>query len=271
MANKKTTNSKSKSKEVAKILTATLAASTIVAVLPGETFSSIAALTSNSANSNDATVEQEVYRDEPSGQSVGETVYSEGDAPTTPEPTVTDQVYVPVAPKPVVPVAVPKMTLAQSLAQVQQAATVEDMKAAIVLAELGLNLSGYQVLDEVDQNTVASKLVGNKPASGYADVRSLQKALGKAVFDAQHAAGLRQAVQAVNQSTSPDELKNALERPYLGLILVVYQDLSSEGKQAVAGQVLTSRPSGGYTDSAAIQEALNTAVKNQLSQQNDVK
>ncbi|ATO37966.1 MULTISPECIES: hypothetical protein [Geobacillus] len=68
-----------------------------------------------------------------------------------------------------------------SLAVVNAATTVPEMRAAIENPLLGLNLTEYNRLSEAAKNDVIQQLLNNRPASGYPSVASVQVSLNQAV------------------------------------------------------------------------------------------
>lgn len=69
------------------------------------------------------------------------------------------------------------------------------------------------------------------------------------------------ALQYINSASYVEDMETYLASEALGLNLIDYNKLLSAGKYSVAEAVLNGRPSDGYTDSDAIQAALDTAVK----------
>lgn len=70
-----------------------------------------------------------------------------------------------------------------------------------------------------------------------------------------------QAIQNINSTSYVEDMKVYLESEALGLNMIDYNRLSHANKYDVAQSILNNRPSGGYTNKEAIQEALDTSVK----------
>lgn len=70
-----------------------------------------------------------------------------------------------------------------------------------------------------------------------------------------------QAIQNVNKAMYSEDMKVYLESEMLGLNLLNYNRLSHASKYSVIENVLTNRPSQGYTNIEDIQTTLDTAVK----------
>ena len=68
------------------------------------------------------------------------------------------------------------------------------------------------------------------------------------------------ALQAVNESQTPTEMRDAIENPALGLDLAAYNTLSDDQMNQVAEILLDNRPPIGYSSVENVQNALNEAV-----------
>lgn len=73
-------------------------------------------------------------------------------------------------------------------------------------------------------------------------------------------AGGNPALDAVNNAQTIPEMRAALEDPFLGLDLTVYNTLTDDQKNQVANSVLTNRPFGGYPTVLSVQIALDFAI-----------
>ncbi|TXK70854.1 hypothetical protein [Paenibacillus sp. N3.4] len=211
-------------------MTATMAASTVVAILP--------------ADFTKADMSQ--------GGSVTDAVYNQPDVPST---SVTDAVYKPI----VLPVPVIAIPSVQALEAVQNAKSAVELKTALTAAGLALNLTSFNALSQEDQVAAAEALL-SQSTEGYTDTAAVQQALNKVVAVQRDVAALRNAVAAVNSAGSASQMQSALETPYLGLVMMNYRKLNAEGKLAAAEAVRKAIPTGGFVSRTDIQKAFNTAI-----------
>ncbi|WP_281889285.1 immunoglobulin-like domain-containing protein [Paenibacillus sp. YYML68] len=139
------------------------------------------------------------------------------------------------------------------LEAVNDASDVTEMKAAVSDLALGLNLTDYNDLSTANKNAAASAILSARPADGYSLASTVQTELNTAVTAVA-------AVEAVNDATDVATTQSALTNMALGLTLTAYNDLTVASQNAVAADVLASRPADGYADQAAVQTALDAAV-----------
>ncbi|HHX77924.1 MAG TPA: hypothetical protein GX697_06230, partial [Firmicutes bacterium] len=146
---------------------------------------------------------------------------------------------------------------------VNSAATTGEMITALEkhALTLELDLTDYHKLSPHCKNSVADHVIGQKPAEGYEAKEAI-----KAVFDTGVAAAtavLEEAVTAINNAASKDEMKTALcgKAQILGLSLTQYDSLSEENKNLVAEILLAAKPYGSFI---AIRTAFNEAVNQAL-------
>jgi hypothetical protein len=138
------------------------------------------------------------------------------------------------------------------LANVNMAATDVQMQTALEASGL-LTLTTYNTYAAVDKTAVAKALLEAKPVSGFNDAVSLQNEFVTSV-------NARQYIAAVNKATTALSMKTALEAAELGLTLGIYAQWQAADQEAVAAQVLASRPIIGYADANAVQVAFDAAV-----------
>jgi hypothetical protein len=139
-----------------------------------------------------------------------------------------------------------------AVAAVNIAATDAAMQAALADGDLLLTLGAFTGWADADQLAVAASVRSDRPAGGYTDQPAIQTAFDDAL-------AARTAVAAVNLADEA-EIQAALEDASLGLTLGVYQTWSDADKEAVAAAVFGDRPTDGYADLDAIQDAFDTAV-----------
>jgi len=268
LSRKESGSTKRLNKKVAKALTLTIAAAAVVPLLPSTFTKAEVSRDINTADTVDSSVElppvdaanENSVKQEQQGEQ------PEVQAPAEEVEVPIEEVEVPteVAEAPAEPVVVVQPEVA-ALNLVQSAESIIELHIALSSVGLALNLTGYQALSPEDQAQVAAVLLKNKSGEAFADSGAIQQALNKAVAAQRDVAALREAIQAVNSAKSAEQLKSALEVPYLGLILLNYRDLSDEGKLAAADAVLQAAPAGGFVNRTDIQKAFNTAVAGVLA------
>lgn len=69
-----------------------------------------------------------------------------------------------------------------SFSTVNQAATAESMRTALMSPNSGISLANYNLLDETQQLAVASKVIASRPSAGFADEAAVQSALNSFIF-----------------------------------------------------------------------------------------
>jgi hypothetical protein len=247
LSKKESGSIKSLNKRIAKALTLTIAAATVVPLLP--------------ANFTTAQVSRDVHAVDAADISAqlppvdaANPVNQEPEGEQTPVQEPTEEVEVPTESEDVVQPEV------AALNPVQTAETVTELQNALAAVELALNLTGYQALSAEDQAQVAAVLLGSNSDEAFADSGAIQQALNKAVAAQRDIAALRDAIASVNSAESAEQLKSALEVPYLGLVLLNYRNLSDDAKLAAATAVLQAAPTGGFVNRTDIQKTFNTAI-----------
>ena len=68
------------------------------------------------------------------------------------------------------------------------------------------------------------------------------------------------AIEAVNNATTPAAMRTAIEDAALGLDLTEYNNLLGAQKDIVAQYLIDNAPAGGYTDTASVQNVLDAAI-----------
>ncbi len=117
--------------------------------------------------------------------------------------------------------------------------------------DVQLNLTFYNTLTVTVKNAVAAEVLNKRPITGtYATTEAAITAFGVAV---------------INQVAGSTYMRTALEThgPEIGLAMEPtddYDSLTGLRKNAVANFVLTSRPSGGYSDETAVKNQFDAAV-----------
>ncbi|WP_141501542.1 hypothetical protein [Paenibacillus luteus] len=239
MSKKESSSKKKLSKTVAKALTLTIAAATVVPLLP--------------ANFTTAEVSQDV--------SVADTVYIQ--PIDTANPVIEAPEESPLVDGPTEEIEEPAIvvqTEVTALESLQNAVSAAELQVTLTAVELALNLTGYHSLSPEDQAQVAEVLFTMNSSAAFTDSGVIQQVLNKAVAAQRDTAVLRDAITAVNTADSAVRLQSALEVPYLGLVMLNYRKLSAEGKLAAADSVLQAVPANGFLNRTEIQKAFNIAI-----------
>ncbi|WP_270171970.1 immunoglobulin-like domain-containing protein [Paenibacillus sp. SYP-B4298] len=154
--------------------------------------------------------------------------------------------------------------LANAIAAVNNAATASEMRTALESTALGLILTTYNNLSTPDGKLNAAALMlqhRTNQGGSFTSQTDIQNWLNDAVQEALDAEALATAVAGVNQAADANALATALGDPYLGLILTSYQNLNATDRLAVAQQMYDEKQSNGaFADKNAIQTKLNELV-----------
>ncbi|MBJ6360067.1 hypothetical protein ACFOQM_01875 [Paenibacillus sp. GCM10012307] len=248
MSKKESSSTKKLNKRIARALTLTIAAAAVVPLLPSNLTT---AEVSRDVKAADEIEVQSVDAADPINQEPEEK-QPEVQVPIVEAPT--EEKEEPAKSEVVVQPEVAALNPAQT------AKSVAELQTALTAVELALNLTGYQSLSPEDQAEVAAVLLNSNSGEAFGDSGAIQQALNKAVAAQRDIAALRDAITAVNSAQSAEQLKRALEVPYLGLVLLNYRNLSEEGKLATAAAVLQAVPAGGFVSRTDIQKSFNTAI-----------
>ena len=102
-------------------------------------------------------------------------------------------------------------------------------------------------------------------AMNQSQIDALRRALVSSLSRLEAMATGTQAIQDVNSAAYVEDMATYLSSDALGLNLIDYNRLTSAGQRDVAKSVLDGRPTGGYADKAAIQTALDAAIRAALT------
>jgi len=148
---------------------------------------------------------------------------------------------------------------------------VTDEKLADVLPQVDAYIqqaTGYDWTQDDPVNPTAKAAARLQLALTYdlmamlpSQIASLRAGLVCALAQLELAAAGLQAIGNINSAAYADDMETYLASGLLGLNLIDYNRLRSTGQRSVAQTLFDGRPSGGYADLPAIQEALDTAVK----------
>jgi len=256
-------------KGMAKVLSATMAAASVVSVLPANIANAdvASALAAINAAATDAEMQAALTAPDLGLNLTGYQALSPGGQTAVANELITvrgagyaDQAAVQTALNSAVATQQNAEALTAAVAAVNSAADASAMRTALESANLGLILTSYNLLSSTGKDVVADAVLAARPGGGYADKAAIQTALNDAVTARADAESLTTAIANVNGAGDATAIRAALESPYLGLILTSYSALSEAGKNSVAVAVLAARPGGGFGTQADIQNALNTAV-----------
>ncbi|WP_207428047.1 gliding motility-associated C-terminal domain-containing protein [Pedobacter sp. SYSU D00535] len=140
------------------------------------------------------------------------------------------------------------------VANVNAAASLEELKSALEDSALELNLGAYPNWAVADRLAVVSEVFASRPAGGFSNQSEVQNAFN-AALDA------RAALAAVNTAATGTSMELALEDGSLGLTLGSYASWAVADRSAVATGVLNNRPVEGFEDFSALQYLFNQQVK----------
>ncbi|MDN4525815.1 hypothetical protein [Fictibacillus fluitans] len=145
------------------------------------------------------------------------------------------------------------------LAALNSAQTIEQIQAALLDPALGLNLTNYNSLSDVQQRETATRLRAARPAAGFPDAASAQAELNRQA----------QAVNLdeVNAAPNAAAVRTSIERAALQLDLNRYSSdsLNDLQRTAVAQSIFAQREQQGpYQSAEAVQSALDAAIDEQL-------
>jgi len=152
--------------------------------------------------------------------------------------------------------------LQNAIHAVNTAASPSDLKTALEDPALGLILTTYNNLTFSGKLEAAQLLLAYSAAHGaFADQASIQNQFNIAVQAALDNEALTVAVKNVNEATDVAAIKIALEDAYLGLVLISYHNLSLPDQDVVAQQLIDFKgANGAFSNKAAIQTKLNALV-----------
>ncbi|MFC0212719.1 immunoglobulin-like domain-containing protein [Paenibacillus chartarius] len=147
------------------------------------------------------------------------------------------------------------ITARSAVAAVNAAGSNSVMTTALEDPVLGLALGAYSAYSTADKDFVAATLLANRPTDGYADQPAIQTEFNSALT-------ARTPMANVNAAGSASAMRTALEDGTLALDLTGYSGLTDADKDAIAAEVVSDRPIGGYADDTAVQAELGTAITN---------
>ncbi|MBB3108893.1 hypothetical protein FHS18_000945 [Paenibacillus phyllosphaerae] len=138
------------------------------------------------------------------------------------------------------------------------AAAEEDAREILVSDELGLQLTPFNSLPASQQES-AIKLLLDYRATGYVNKAAIQDSLDQIVYGLQMGGTVEEAVAAVNNAASVQEMLDAISTPLLHLDNEDYSSLEDYELDIVA-QYLIDHKNGGYANRDGIQTAFNEIV-----------
>nr|O82833.1 RecName: Full=Gellan lyase; Contains: RecName: Full=N-terminal gellan lyase; Contains: RecName: Full=C-terminal gellan lyase; Flags: Precursor [Bacillus sp. (in: firmicutes)]BAA29068.1 gellan lyase precursor [Bacillus sp.] [Bacillus sp. (in: firmicutes)] len=141
---------------------------------------------------------------------------------------------------------------------VNQASSAGQMRTALEASALGMILYGYGALSETGKNAVAQHVLDARPAAGYANKAAAQNELYE---------GVRlQALLALSQAQTAEQMRSALESRALGLYKPKYETASQDKKQFVAQYLLDNKPADGFLTKTEVREQVESALEPQGNQ-----
>ncbi|MBJ6360069.1 immunoglobulin-like domain-containing protein, partial [Paenibacillus sp. GCM10012307] len=157
--------------------------------------------------------------------------------------------------------------LNNAIQAVNTAASASDLRVALEDPALGLILTTYNNLSTPGgKQEVAQLLFDYIGAHGhFSDQAAIQNQFNIAVQATLDNEALAFAVKSVNDATDANAIKIALEDPYLGLVLISYHNLSLSDQIVVAQQLYEFKEeNGAFANKAAIQTKLNALVSQRV-------
>src|SRR5699024_11026091 len=143
----------------------------------------------------------------------------------------------------------------EALDAVNEADDAEEMQEALNNDDLGLDLSEFDELTEAEQAEVANQMLENRPGEGFTDANDVKVALEEAISEVTEEPEEpgngdnpeEEALQAVNEAETVDELWDALEDEDLELNLSNTENYNTYRKTKAAELIWENQPEGGYT------------------------
>src|SRR5699024_1420897 len=143
----------------------------------------------------------------------------------------------------------------EALDAVNEADDAEEMQEALNNDDLGLDLSEFDELTEAEQAEVANQMLENRPGDGFTDANAVKEALEEAISEVTEEPEEpgngdnpeEEALQAVNEAETVDELWDALENEDLELNLSNTENYNTYRKTKAAEHIMENQPEGGYT------------------------
>src|SRR5699024_4654233 len=117
------------------------------------------------------------------------------------------------------------------------------------------DLSEFDELTEAEQAEVANQMLENRPGDGFTDANAVKEALEEAISEVTEEPEEpgngdnpeEEALQAVNEAETVDELWDALENEDLELNLSNTENYNTYRKTKAAEHIMENQPEGGYT------------------------
>ncbi|WP_338325839.1 immunoglobulin-like domain-containing protein, partial [Paenibacillus luteus] len=139
------------------------------------------------------------------------------------------------------------------VASVNIAVTAAAAQTALEDATLNLTLGAYENWTTADKSAVASEVQAGHLGAGYVNKAAIQTAFDNAVDE-------RTPVADVNIALDVAAIQAAIENGSLALDLSEYDTLLLSDQWLVADHLFDNRPVGGFTNKAAVQLALDSAI-----------
>src|SRR5690625_1921666 len=133
----------------------------------------------------------------------------------------------------------------EALDAVNEADDAEEMQEALNNDDLGLDLSEFDELTEAEQAEVADQMLENRPGDGFTDANAVKEALEEAISAVTEERDEQgngdnpeeEALQAVNEAETVDELWDALENEDLELNLSNTENYNTYRKTKAAEHI----------------------------------
>src|SRR5699024_9101584 len=138
----------------------------------------------------------------------------------------------------------------EALDAVNEADDAEEMQEALNNDDLGLDLSEFDELTEAEQAEVANQMLENRPGDGFTDANAVKEALEEAISEVTEEPEEpgngdnpeEEALQAVNEAETVDELWDALENEDLELNLSNTENYNTYRKTKAAEHIMENQP-----------------------------
>ncbi|PYE60942.1 hypothetical protein DFP93_111124, partial [Aneurinibacillus soli] len=145
---------------------------------------------------------------------------------------------------------------------------VSDTRKAIDESATLLNLTSYKLLSFFQRDQVAQAVLDSK-GTGYKSRLEIQDVIDRAVNEIKNGGNERDAVQAVNEATTNEEMWAALRSPKLHLDNSNYKDLEGYELEIVAKYLIDNRGTG-YATRDAIQQEFDHIIDMILQDWGDI-
>ncbi|TXK70855.1 hypothetical protein FU659_33280 [Paenibacillus sp. N3.4] len=273
MSKKKSDKQKPLAKGMAAVLSATIAATSVVSVLPAQVVNAdeVAAIAAVNAATNVSEMQAALNREDLalnltgyiSLSSVGKDVvaqklvnYPNKNVNFASQPAIQTALNTEVSARQ------NEEILQKAISAVNSSTGVNDMRTALEDPALGLILTTYNNLSTPDGKQAAAQMVLDyrRGIGSFASQSAIQNQFNIAVQNVLDAEALATAVNNVNTATDAASMSIALEDAYLGLVLTSFNNLNAASQDWVALQMFTFKQSGAFANKAAIQTKLNAYV-----------